>query len=72
VTPRYYLGACLAAFVCGVIVTAIMLVSMVESAWPTISGTQVPNDVRCQEDEVIHWTGTDILGCVHVENVYRP
>ncbi len=34
----------------------------------TIGGTNVPT-VQCAEDEVIWWTGTDTLGCVHFEEV---
>lgn len=46
---------------------AISLLFTAVGCGSTIGGTAVPNNLECQEDEVIGFVGVDTLGCVHID-----
>lgn len=41
------------------------------SGRPTIAGSTVPDNLKCQEDEVIGFMDSGSIGCVHIDTLWR-
>jgi hypothetical protein len=41
------------------------------SGRPSIAGSTVPDNLKCQEDEVIGFMDSGSIGCVHVDTLWR-